>query len=147
MINFKLEPMNFNKLGIEYNIVKIDNSNIYYFYELINNSIYNFNEEIKWDGMFDFNEAYDRIKNGMIMYVGIQNAAVFGHVWFKDYNDGKFLFNLFVKNKTNNKQYKGKEFISDIIDRFEYNKIIYSEVDDWNEKSIKLFKRLGFDVI
>ena len=145
MINFKLEPINFNKIGTECEIIKIDNLNISHFYQLIHSSIDNFNEEIKWDDMFDFNEACDRLKNGMILYIGIYNSNVFGHVWFKNYKDGKFLFNLFVKNKVIDKKYGGKEFISNIINRFEYNTTIYCEVDKWNEKSIKLFNILGFN--
>ena len=147
MINFKLEPINFNKLETKYKIVKIDSSNISHFYQLINDSINNFNDEIKWDGMFDFNEACNRLNDGMIMYIGMYDSAVFGHVWFKEYKDGKFLFNLFVKNKVINKKYSGKEFVSDIIYRFEYDKTIYCEVDEWNEKSIKLFNTLGFNII
>ena len=147
MISFKLEPINFNKLETKYKIVKIDSSNTEHFQKLINESINNFNTEIKWDGMFGFNEACDRLKNGMIMYIGIYDFDVFGHVWFKEYKDGKFLFNLFVKNKVINKQYSGKEFVSDIIHRFEYDKTIYCEVDTWNEKSIELLNTLGFNII
>jgi len=72
------------------------------------------------------------------------DAGVFGYVWFDNKDDGRSLFNLFVRNKVNVKNYSGQEFVSDIIYRFEYDKVIYSEVDEWNEKSIKLFKKLGF---
>lgn len=146
MINFKLDPINFNKVGTECEVIKINNLNIPQFYQLAQDSIDNFNKEIKWDDMFDFNEVCDRLNNGMVLYIGIYDSNVFGHVWFKDHKDGKFLFNLFVKNKVINKQYSGKEFISNIIHRFEYDTTIYCEVDDWNEKSIKLFNILGFNI-
>jgi hypothetical protein len=76
--------------------------------------------------------------------MGIFDSDVFGHVWFSDYKDGRFLFNLFVRNNVQEKKYTGKEFVSDIIFRHEYDKSIYCEVDEWNEKSIKLFEKLGF---
>jgi hypothetical protein len=41
----------------------------------------------------------------------------------------------------------GTEFTSDIINRFETQYPIYADVDDWNVKSIRLFKKLGFRVV
>jgi hypothetical protein len=147
MITFKLDNENFNYLGVEYNIIKIDNTNFEYYKHHIIKSINNFNLEINWNGMFNLDEVNHRLSNGMNMYIGILNNSPFGHVWFKEYKDGKYLYNLFVKNKTNIKEYTGKEFVSDIINRFETQYPIYADVDDWNEKSIRLFKTLGFKVI
>lgn len=147
MIAFKLDNKNFNYLGVEYNIIKIDNTNFEYYKHHIIESINNFNLEINWNDMFNLDEVKYRLSNDMNMYIGILNDSPFGHVWFKEYEDGKYLYNLFVKNKTNIKEYTGKEFVSDIINRFEIQYPIYADVDDWNEKSIRLFKRLGFKVI
>ena len=147
MITFKLDNENFNYLGVEYNIIKIDNTNFDYYKHHIIESINNFNLEINWNDMFNLDEVKYRLSNNMNMYIGILNNSSFGHVWFKEYKDGKYLHNLFVKNKTHIKEYSGKEFVSDIINRFEIQYPIYADVDDWNEKSIKLFKRLGFKVI
>jgi hypothetical protein len=147
MIAFKLDNKNFNYLGVEYNIIKIDNTNFDYYKHHIIESINNFNLEINWNDMFNLDEVKYRLSNDMNMYIGILNDSPFGHVWFKEYEDGKYLYNLFVKNKTNIKEYTGKEFVSDIINRFEIQYPIYADVDDWNEKSIRLFKRLGFKVI
>ena len=144
MINFKLNQSNFNYLETQYKIIKLDNINFKYYYQLVVDSINYFNSEIQWDEMFDFNTAYNRILNGMTMYIGMIDSDVFGYVWFDNYKDGRYLFNLFVRNLVQEKNYTGKKFVSDIIHRFEYEKPIYAEVDEWNEKSIKLFKKLGF---
>ena len=94
--------------------------------------------------MFTLEEASSRVLNNMRMYIGLIDSKVFGHIWFRDYRDGRYLFNLFVTNKTEVKNYTGTEFASDIINRFENEYPVYADVDKWNEKSIKLFNRLGF---
>jgi RimJ/RimL family protein N-acetyltransferase len=144
MIQFKLNPKDFNYLNTTYNVVPINNQNLSHYYSLIQDSIKYFNIEKKWDGMFTFEDAVSRIQNGMTMYVGLLDIDVFGYVWFREYNNDRFLFNLFVRNKITNKTYTGKEFVSDVINRYEYDKVIHCEVDEWNEKSIRLFKRIGF---
>ena len=147
MINFKLDQDKFNDLKTKYKIIKINSDNFKYSYRLIIDSIKYFNSEIEWDGMFDFNTAHKRISSGMTMYVGMMDSDVFGHVWFRDENKSRYLFNLFVRNIIPEKNYTGKEFLSHVISKYEFNKSILCEVDEWNEKSIKLFKRLGFEEI
>jgi hypothetical protein len=144
MITLKLDPKDFNCLNTEYNVIPISDQNLSDYYSLIQNSIEYFNSEIEWENMFTFEDTVNRVQDGMTMYAGLLDNNVFGYVWFKDYKDGRLLFNLFVRNKVSDKSYTGKEFTSDIINRYEYDKNIYCEVDEWNEKSIKLFKRLGF---
>jgi hypothetical protein len=146
MISFTLSENNFIPLQREYTIIKVDNLNFEYNKDYILDSIHNFNSEIKWDNMFTLDEANNRVFNNMRMYIGLIDSEVFGHVWFKDYNDGVYLFNLFVKNNTIDKTYTGSEFTSDIINRFETQYPIYADVDDWNVKSIRLFKKLGFTI-
>jgi hypothetical protein len=147
MISFSLSKNNFIPLQREYTIIKIDSINFESNKNYVLDSIHNFNSEIKWDNMFTLDDANNRVFNNMRMYIGLIDSEVFGHVWFKDYNDGVYLFNLFVKNNTTNKTYTGTEFTSDIINRFETQYPIYADVDDWNVKSIRLFKKLGFGVI
>lgn len=146
MINFKLNQENFNHLKTEYKIVEVNLDTFPSTYWLIFDAIEHFNHEIVWDGMFDFYEAHKRISNGMKMYIGTIDDEVFGYVWFKNEKDGRSLFNLFVRNQVEDKKHTGKEFVSDVICRYENNMPIYSEVDEWNVKSIKLFLRLGFQV-
>lgn len=144
MISFSLSKDDFTSLGIKYTIVKVDQSNFESNRQYILDSINNFNSEIEWDEMFTLEEAGSRILNNMRMYIGLIDSKVFGHVWFREYRDGSYLFNLFVKNKAKTDNYNGTEFTSDIINRFENEYPIYADVDEWNEKSIKLFNRLGF---
>jgi hypothetical protein len=144
MISFSLSKNDFISLGIEYNIVKVDQSNFESSRQYVSDSIDNFNSEIKWDEMFTLDEAKNRVFSNMRVYVGLVDSKVFGHAWFKDYKDGSYLFNLFVKNKGKVENYTGTEFTSDIINRFENNYSVYCDVDEWNEKSIKLLNRLGF---
>lgn len=144
MISYKLVPESFCHLKTKYNIIKVTKDNYHHHYKLVQNSIQYFKDEIDWEGMFDTKVVIKRLDSGMIMYMGIFDSDVFGHVWFSDYKDGRFLFNLFVRNNVLEKKYTGKEFVSDIIFRYEYDKSIYCEVDEWNEKSIKLFEKLGF---
>lgn len=144
MIKFRLLSQDFSKLDAEYEITTISSSNLSANLNLIEECINNFNEEIRWDGMFDIIEAQNRITNGMKMYIGLYDNKAFGYVWFNNYEDGRLLFNLFVRNNTAIRNYRGNEFVSNVIDKFETNKVIYCQVDEWNEKSIKLFKKLGF---
>lgn len=144
MISFSLSKNNFISLGIGYNIVKVDQSNFESNRHYVLDSINNFNSEIEWNEMFTLEEAGSRVFNNMRMYIGLIDSKVFGHAWFRDYKDGSYLFNLFVKNKAKTENYTGTKFTSDIINRFENKYPIYADVDEWNEKSIKLFNRLGF---
>jgi hypothetical protein len=144
MIPYKLIPQNFFHLQTKYNIIRVTIDNYHHHYRLVENTIQHFKDEIDWEGMFDTNVAIKRLNNGMVLYLGICDSDVFGHVWFDDFKDGRSLFNLFVRNDVLEKNYTGKEFVSDIIFRYEYDKIIYCEVDEWNEKSIRLFNKLGF---
>jgi RimJ/RimL family protein N-acetyltransferase len=144
MIQFKLDPKDFNYLGIKCNIIPVTFMNVDKHINLIIESIGYFHDEINWDEMFTTGDALWRIRNGMVMYILMGNDEALGHVWFSNHPDGRLLYNLFVRNKVNPKPYSGKEFVSDVINRYEYNKVIHCEVDEWNEKSIRLFKKVGF---
>lgn len=144
MIDFKLSPNDLNWLEKEYDIIKLDSKNNNEHLEHIKNTISNFNQEIKWNNMFDIKEVRHRFERNMIMFIGLYENKPFGHVWFQKHKDGFLLFNLFIANKVENKNWSGKEFVSDLLFRFFKNQIIYSEVDEWNIKSIKLFEKLGF---
>lgn len=147
MIIYKLKQENFNHLKTVYKIIPITIDNYIMFYQYIVSSILYFNDEVVWNDMFTLNDAYKRLKDGMTMYIGLRDSDVFGYTWCKDIAEDRLIFNVFIRNKINNKDFTGKEFISDIIYRYEYTKTIWAEVDDWNEKSIKLFERLGFCIV
>jgi hypothetical protein len=148
MINFRLLFNDFKDSNVDYEILTINKKTFDTTSTFVEKSISNFNEEISWNQMFDLNEALHRINNDMEMYIGVIDNEPFGHVWFKDYRDGRLLFNLFVKNNVKDRKYSGTTFTSNILKKYELIKSpIYCEINDWNEKSIKLFKKLGFEVI
>jgi len=150
MINFRLLPKDFAYLGTEYNVVHINSENYKENIPYIEKTIQNFNAEIEWKDMFDLETAIFRFKTGMDMFIGVIDDEPFAHVWFDEYDlisTSKFLSNLFVKNKTENKAYTGKEFVSYIIHNYYSGVVIFCEVDDWNIRSIKLFEYLGFKKI
>jgi len=144
MIHFKINPGNLVHLGAVCDTIEINYYNQIKYTNHIENTILNFYDEIKWDGMFDIKEAKKRFENDMTMFIGLYDNKPFGHVWFKKKEDGYLLFNLFVRNSVEQKMWSGKEFVSDILYRFFKTDIIYSEIDEWNVKSIKLFEKLGF---
>lgn len=143
MLKFKLEHFECKHQN-NIIIVKITIENYKNYFHLIENTINYFKNEIKWDDMFEIENVIERLEQNMTLYLGLYDGDVYSHVWFKDDNDGKLLFNLFVRNDVIFKPYTGKEFVSNIINRYESNQNIYCNVDEWNEKSIKLFKSLGF---
>jgi RimJ/RimL family protein N-acetyltransferase len=144
MISLSLSKNDFAPLGIEYNVVKVDQSNFENNRQYVLDSINNFNIELKWDEMFTFEEASSRIYNNMKVYIGLIDSKVFGHLWFRDYKDGSYAFNLFVKNRAKTENFIATEFASDVLNRFENKYPVYCDVDEWNKKSLKLVSRLGF---
>jgi len=146
MINLRLIPSDFTPVDFNHNVIKITKINLESRIKLIESSIECFNDEIQWDGMYNIEEAIKRIENSDILYIGMNDLGVIGHTWFNSHLDGRKVFNLFVRNKIHKKDYSGKEFLSCVISRFENNKTIYCEVDEWNTKSLQLLQRLGFRV-
>lgn len=145
MINFKLLSNDFKNLNDDYEILVVNEKTYSSYYTIVEKSITNFNNEISWDNMFDMVDVSYRIKNDMVMYIGIIENEPFGHVWFKNHLDGRLLFNLFVRNKVEDKKYTGTEFISYVLKKYELLKSpIYCDVDEWNVKSQKVFEKLGF---
>jgi RimJ/RimL family protein N-acetyltransferase len=147
MLSFKLNYTDFKNQNSDLSVLKITSLNINDYLSVINETIQFFHSEIEWEMMYDYDEAIYRIKNGMNFYIFIDNSEILGHVWFRDYLDGRLLFNLFVRNKNIVKKYSGKELVSNVIQKHENNVLIYCEVDEWNIKSINLFKRLGFNLL
>lgn len=147
MINLKLNPKDFNDLGVNYNIREVTYHNFPKYMDEIEKCIDYFNGEIKWDGMFTKSDVLERFSCGDTMYLGFNEWGVFGYVWFKRTSKGKWLYNLFVRTEFEVRNYSGTGFVSSIIKQFESDNDIYCEVDEWNEKSIKLFKKLGFQSI
>lgn len=144
MLNFILYPSNFIFLNKTYTTITVTNKNFKELTPHIEKCIKIFNDEIVWSGMFDIIQAEQRIKDGKELYIGLVEDEIFGYVWFENYKDGKKIFNIFVRNNQKDRKYKGSEFVSHIIKKFQSDFIIHAEVDEWNTKSINMFKKLGF---
>lgn len=144
MLNLILYPSNFNFLNKTFTTILVTNSNFKELTPSIEKCIKLFNDEIVWSGMFDMCQAEQRVKDGKELYIGLIENEIFGYTWFEKYKDGKKIFNVFVRNNQKDRKYSGSEFISQIIKEFQPNHIIYAEVDEWNVKSIGMFKKLGF---
>lgn len=145
MINFLLRQNNFRPKGTSCDVLCYFGTIDDRFDEIMSNEIDNFNREISWEGMFDLNEARRRILSGMTAYVLMHNGMPCGHVWFRDHEPNRFLFNLFVRNGVEKKHWSGTDFVSYVIGNFERKSDVACEVDEWNVKSLRLFKTLGFE--
>lgn len=110
---------------------------------IINQCIELFNSQLEWDGMFDISEARRRVSSGDTMYIGIDNE-IYSYLWVNNNLDYYFIYNVFSNNIRNNPNYTGKDLLYSVIKLYLLDKDCKCEIDDWNTKSINLFKKLGF---
>ena len=111
---------------------------------IIQECIDSFNSEIVWDKMFTVNDSVIRIKNGDIFFVGYYDNYLFGYCWLNKITDNLFkIYNVFSKKSNINREYGATDLLYFIIKNHTRGTII-SEVDEWNSKSINVFRKLGF---
>lgn len=139
-MQFILYPENFVNQNVICPFIKIDKSNYIEHLSIVKECIDLFHTEIKWDGMYTLDEAVERFENGYYNFVLISDNIIYGYFWM----NSTFLENIFMRSNGIVKKWKGREFASHIINTQYKNVEITNYVDDWNEKSIKLFKSLGF---
>jgi RimJ/RimL family protein N-acetyltransferase len=111
---------------------------------IINQCIELFNSQLEWDGMFDISEARRRVVGGDTMYVGIDDE-VYSYLWVNDNPNHYFIYNVFSNNIRNNPNYTGKDLLYSVIKSHLLDKDCKCKIDEWNIKSINLFKKLGFN--
>lgn len=144
-VNRILTPENIKYTDIDTPYLKVDQSNIESYILEISMCISTFNKEIKWDKMWDLNEAIKRIKDGDVFFILIENNVVHGFFWIKKMkNDRFFIYNLFMTNKKSIKKYSGVDFISTVHKKFYKNKTFIGFIDEWNNKSKTVAFKLGF---
>lgn len=104
-----------------------------------------FNLEVQWNGMFDIQEALYRIGQGEKMFVGYKNKDIFCYCWIKPYNErGYYLYNVFCKKPSSLRKIGVIDMLYLVIK--DYTKaLITVDIDDWNNESQKVAKRLGFE--
>ena len=111
---------------------------------IIKNCIEFFNQEIKWDGMFDLDEAKRRINNGDKFFTGYQNGMIFGYCWLTKLDTGHYIiYNVFSRKTEQPRTYGATDMLYYVIKHHTFG-IVSAEVDDWNIKSINVFTKLGF---
>jgi hypothetical protein len=137
MINFILYPNNL----IDRNVSEDIETKETYDYQVIKHCIKMFNDEISWDMMFNLDEAQDRILNGHKFFVAYYKNEIYGYCWLDD----NIIYNVFSKQQTDKRNYGATDMIYLII-KNHINGPVKSFVDEWNEKSIHVFKKLGFNL-
>lgn len=121
--------------------IKITNHNFSETIKLIQKSITIFNSEIEWNGMWDINEAENRLTNGEVLYILLDGKTPIGHVWYDLY----YLYNAFVSEKRENGDsiWFIQETMWDMKENYDLTYIkLY--VDDWNKRAIRFWKKLNF---
>jgi hypothetical protein len=133
----------------EFHIERLELNNIIpleYFTPTIQTLINYFNEEYKWNGMFDINEVKRRINNGHIMFILYYDKCAIGYVWFKKININTcFGYNLYVTKKIDrpiNSPYWFYNKVSGIM--LEQYDNINVEIEDWNKVVFKLVESIGY---
>ena len=94
-----------------------------------------FNSEIKWDGMFNLDQALDRIKNGDKMYVAYYKDEIFGYCWLRPTFNGFFIMNLFCKKPTALRKIWAIDLMYLLLRDYSTG-IITAEVNEFNRKII-----------
>ena len=110
-------------------------------YQIIKHCINMFNNEHNWDLMFNLDDAQDRILNGHKFFVAYHEINIYGYCWL-DYD---VIYNVFSKQHVGERNYGATDMIYVVIKNYT-NGPVKSFVDEWNKKSINVFKKLGFNL-
>ena len=106
-----------------------------------------FNSEIQWNGMFNVEQALDRIERGEKMFVGYKNEDIFCYCWIRqDSEQEYYLYNLFSKKPKSLRKIGVVDMLYLVIKYHTIGKIT-AEVDEWNIQSQRVAKTLGFNLI
>jgi len=102
-----------------------------------------FQEEMNWNKMWSVEDAKQRLEDGWLFSVLEINDELKGWYWL-DYETKEGL-NLYVHKDYRGYGY-GFELISYIITAAKLQQLdsVWSQVDEWNEVSQRLFLRCGF---
>jgi hypothetical protein len=143
-MQFRLYPKNFINQNVICPFIQIDKSNYIKHLSIVKECIDLFHTEIKWDGMYNLDDAIQRFNDGYYNFVLISDNIIYGYIWSIWHDRILFFENMFMRKFKINKKWKGREFLSSIINTNYNNCEIYYYVDSWNTASIKMTKSLGF---
>jgi hypothetical protein len=103
-----------------------------------------FSSEIKWDDMFNIEQALQRIERGEKMFVGYKNEDIFCYCWIRqDDEQSYYIYNVFSKKPKSLRKIGVIDLLYSAI-KYHTNGIITGEVDEWNTQSQKITEKLGF---
>ena len=140
MIKYKLnyEDLVERNIHPDFKIVEITNTIV------VQMCIDLFNSEIKWNKMFDIQEALYRIERGEKMFVGYKNENIFCYCWIRqDDEQSYYIYNVFSKKPKSLRKIGVIDLLYSVI-KYHTNGIITGEVDEWNTQSKKVTEKLGF---
>lgn len=140
--NKKIEKNNFDILLIKNleNFITIKND-----IELL---IMNFNDEYKWDKMFDIEDVKKRVINNETLFVLYYEKNPIGYVFMKKINENTcYAYNLFVTKKNKRPSYAAYWFYNKVTDIIlsEFEKI-QVQVEEWNWNIIDIIKNIGYNL-
>lgn len=121
--------------------IQITNLNFLENQNIISKTVETFNSEIKWDKMWNLDDANVRLASGEILYILLDGKTPIGHVWYDLY----YLYNAFVSEKREDGDsiWFIQETMWDMKKDYDLTYIkLY--VDDWNERAIRFWKKLNF---
>ena len=144
MLTYYLEKGRLIPAGKESPFLEINQSNFNDFIHIIQQSIDLFNSELMWNDMFNMELSRDRISMGHRMFIGIESNKVYGYFWVEDIDDSYYFYNLFTTKNVNRFGYTGRHLLSTVIMRVLFDKPCFGKIDEWNQKSINLVKKIGY---
>jgi hypothetical protein len=108
-----------------------------------------FNQEYKWDDMFDINTVSNRISKGDNLFILYLNRTAIGYVWFNEIDkDTCHLYNLYVTNIVKRPDYSPIWFVNKACSHMlKYYKKIQCECEDWHNSAQNTFISNGFTTI
>ena len=139
-MKFKIDLTNYNITESPSYIIEVDD--ITFVLDELSESINEFNQEIKWDGMWDLIEAENRLKNNWKLILFKPTDKIKGWYWLDKDGVSK---NLYVNKEYRNKGV-GREMnlaLFNICKKINVNEIV-CYIDDWNISSIKCIENSGW---
>jgi len=143
MLTYYLEKGRLIPVNKKSPFLEINQSNFNDFTYVIQQAIDLFNSEITWDDMFNVEISRDRISKGHRMFIGVVNNKVYGYFWVEDIDDSYYFYNLFTTKNIKNFEYTGRHLLCTVIKKLLFDKPCFGKIDEWNQKSINLVKKIG----
>lgn len=146
MKTFELNISNFKPFG-EYSITKVCQSNWNSDYRNDIQKLINlFNNEYKWDGMFDIRTVDRRMENNEILFILYYNNISVGYVFFKELDINTiYAYNSYVTKKENRTDDAYMILMSKSCEEmFKSYKTVISDVDDWHKRVIEIITKIGY---